>query len=247
VISKMSIVNGAIFLALAALHAPAVGPKQNPGSPSDPVMEALGHGVDQPEGASRSNSPALQRRDARYHIVNGDVLELQFEFTPDFNQTVTVQPDGFITLKEIGDLQVQGETTADIREKVQAAYSVVLAKPVLTVYLRDFEKPYFLALGQVSRPGKYDIRGNTTVAGAVALAGGFTPQAKHSQVLVFRRVDNNWSSVTKIDLKHMLKSRNLNEDLQLHPGDMVYVPQNIVSKVKAFAPTPTVGALTPIP
>lgn len=212
---------------------------------SDPVMQALSHGVDQVKGAP--NPPALQRRDSRYRVQSGDVLDLQFHFTPEFDQTATVQPDGYITLKEIGDVHVEGESLPELRQNLQKAYEKILANPVITVDLKDFEKPYFLALGQVARPGKYDLRGATTVSSAVAMAGGFTPQAKHSQVLLFHRVDDQWSSVTKIDLKHMLKSRNLSEDAYLRPGDMVYIPQNIISKIKAYVPTPTMGAYQTIP
>lgn len=212
---------------------------------SDPVIQSLNNGVDHLGGAP--NAPALQQRDSRYRVESGDVIDLQFQFTPDYNQTVTVQPDGYITLKEIGDVRVENETLPEIRSQLQAAYVKILANPVITADLKDFEKPYFLALGQVGRPGKYDLRGDTTVATAVALAGGFTPQAKHSQVLVFRRVNDNWSSVTKIDLKHMLKSRNLSEDLSLHPGDLVYVPQNVISKIKSYAPNPTIGTYQSIP
>lgn len=248
-ISKIMGLNIVVFLALGVLCAPAENPKESPSAQPDPVMEALSHGVDKIDTANSPNTPTLQRRNGRYLVENGDVLDLQFEFTPDFNQTVTVQPDGYITLKEIGDLHVEGETTPEIKEQLQRAYSAILAKPVVTIYLREFEKPYFLALGQVARPGKYDLRGETTVAAAIAMAGGFTTMAKHSQVILFRRVNNNWSSATKIDLKHMLKSRDLGEDLQLQPGDMVYVPQNIISKVKPFVPSPTVGtyAAAPIP
>jgi polysaccharide biosynthesis/export protein len=246
-ISTMRFLHGVILLGLVALIAGADDQKQRPPAQADPVMSALSHGVDHIDGVNSPNSATLERRGGRYEIENSDVLDLQFEFTPDFNQTVTVQPDGFVTLKEIGDIQVQGKTVPEIKEKLQQAYSKILAKPEVTVYLRDFNKPYFLALGQVARPGKYDLRGDTTVAAAVAMAGGFTGEAKHSQVLVFRRVNDNWSSVTKIDLKHMLKSRTLNEDLQLRPGDMVYVPQNTISKIKAFVPNPTVGTYAPLP
>jgi polysaccharide export outer membrane protein len=246
-ISRIALLNGVIFLALGGLCTLAVDQKQTPAAQPDPVMNALSHGVDHLDGLTTGNSGGLQRRGARYEVENGDVLDLQFEFTPDFNQTVTVQPDGFVTLKEIGDLQVQGQSVPEIKEKLQQAYSKILAKPEVTVYLRDFNKPYFLALGQVARPGKYDLRGVTTVSSAVAMAGGFTVEAKHSQVLVFRRVNDSWSSVTKLDLKHMLKSRNLGEDLELRPGDMVYVPQNTISKVKAYIPSPSMGALAPIP
>ena len=111
------------------------------------------------------------------------------------------------------------------------------------------KQPYFLAIGQVGHPGKYDLHGNITVAAAVAMAGGFTSNAKHSQVLLFRRVNSHWSSVTKINLKHELKSRSLREDPQVEPGDMVYIPKNTISKIKAFVPTPTMGtyATAPLP
>ena len=237
-------------LLLIALGAGFVqGKDQKPASPDQPndaIIDSLNHGVDQISSVNPANDN-LQRRNPRYIIQNSDVMDLQFEFTPDFNQTVTVQPDGFITLKEIGDVPAQGQTVPEIKATIQRAYSSILAKPEVTIYLKDFNKPYFLALGQVARPGKYDLRGVTTVSAAVAEAGGFTTEAKHSQVLLFRRVNDQWSSVTKLDVKHMLKSRNLTEDVELRPGDMVYVPQNMISKVKAYIPSPSMGAMAPIP
>jgi len=174
-------------------------------------------------------------------------MDLQFQFTPEYNQTVTVQPDGFITLKEVGDLHVEGTSLPELRDRIKAKYATILANPVVSVDLKDFDKPYFLAIGQVQKPGKYDLRGNMTVASAIAIAGGFTPQAKHSTVLLFRRVNDAWSSVTKLNVKQMLNSRNLAEDMSLRPGDMVYVPQNKISKIKGYVPTPTMGTYQSIP
>ena len=185
--------------------------------------------------------PALQRRDARYTVRKGDVLDLNFPFTPEFNQTVTVQPDGYITLRGVGDLRVAGQTTPQVVEKVQAAYAGTLHDPVVTVDLKDFEKPYFVASGEVTRPGKYDLRGETTVTQAVAIAGGFTSSAKHSQVLLFRPVSDQWVEVKKLNVKEMLQSANLSEDLHLLPGDMLFVPKNALSKISPFIPRPTMG------
>ena len=214
---------------------------------SDPVEQSLAHGVDHIDGTDAAPGPALDRRNSRYQIASQDVLEMQFQSTPEFNQTVTVQPDGYITLREIGDVHVEGDTLPELRRRVQSAYEKILANPVISVELKDFQRPYFMVLGQVGRPGKYDLRGVTTVSEAVALAGGFTNQSKHSQVLLFRRVNEKWTSVTKVDLKHMLNSRNLSEDSSLRPGDMVYVPQNTISKVRPWVPTPTMGAYQAMP
>jgi len=214
---------------------------------SDSAEQALAHGVDHIDPTVAAPAPALDRRNSRYRIASEDVLDLQFQSTPEFNQTVTVQPDGYITLREVGDIQVEGDTLPELRQAVQSAYLKILANPVISIELKDFQRPYFMVLGEVGRPGKYDLRGVTTVSEAVALAGGFNSQSKHSQVLLFRRVNDKWTSVTKVDLKHMLNSRNLSEDSSLRPGDMVYVPQNAISKVKAWVPTPTVGTYGPLP
>ena len=50
-------------------------------------------------------NPTLHQRDWRYTLQPSDTLEITFMLTPDFNQTVTVQPDGYITLRDVGTNQ----------------------------------------------------------------------------------------------------------------------------------------------
>ena len=76
----------------------------------------------------------------------------------------------------------------ELTETVKTAYARTLHNPVITIGLKDFEKPYFIASGQVEKPGKYDLRSDLTVTEAVAIAGGFNDKAKHSQVVLFRPV-----------------------------------------------------------
>jgi polysaccharide export outer membrane protein len=168
-------------------------------------------------------------------------MEIDFPYTPDFNQTVTVNPDGYITLRDAGGIHVEGETLPQIEAHIKKAYEKILHDPEVSITLKQFENPYFLALGQVNHPGKYELRGTMTVAEAVAMAGGFTDKGRRNDIILFRRVSDNWVSATKVNLKHMLTSKNLSEDLQLHPGDMIYVPQNRLSKVKPFIPLPTLS------
>lgn len=181
--------------------------------------------------------PAIHTRNWRYRINPSDTLELTFMLTPEFDQTVTVQPDGYITLRNIGDLPAAGRTLPEITESIKMAYSKILHDPVVSVNPKDFEKPYFVVGGQVGKPGKFDWRGEVTLTEAIAMAGGFTDASKHSQVLLFRRVSDQWSEARIINLKKMLNSRNLQEDPVLQPGDMLVVPKNALSKIKPFLPT----------
>jgi polysaccharide biosynthesis/export protein len=184
-----------------------------------------------------SGSPTFLERHPRYRLSTADVINLDFPFSPEFNQTVTVQPDGYVTLREIGEIYVQGKTTPELAEELRGVYGKTLHNPVITVDLKDFQRPYFIAGGQVGKPGRYDLREETTVAEAVNIAGGFLDSAKHSQVLLFRRAPNNMVEVKKLDLKKMLNSADLQEDVYLRPGDMFFVPQNQVSKIKKWMPS----------
>ena len=80
---------------------------------------------------------------------------------------------------------------------------------MISVDPKDFEKPYFVVGGQVGKPGKFDLRGDITLTEAIAMAGGFTDAAKHSQVLLFRRVSDQWTEAKIINVKKMLSSQKL--------------------------------------
>jgi polysaccharide export outer membrane protein len=189
----------------------------------------------------------LEKRNPRYLVRSSDVLEISFPITREFDQTETVQPDGYIRLRGAGDVYVEGKSVPEIIEALKVAYAKILHDPVIDVLLKDFEKPFFIAGGQVSRPGKYELRGDLTVTEAVQIAGGFTDKSKHSKVVVYRRVPQGWVDVKRLDVKQMLAHNDLTEDIHLHPGDMIYVPQNGISKIKSFLPSTGLGMSMPVP
>lgn len=228
-----------VFLVLLA---PRLAAQENPALPTpDATRQPRTENALQ-EGTSSVDRPALQKRDWRYRLRPGDVFEVTFPFTPEFNQLLTIQPDGYVTLRGLGDTRIEGQTLPQLRQLLQAAYKKIVSEQIITVELKDFEKPYFVVDGEVGRPGKYDLRGEPTVTQAIAIAGGVKETAKHSQVLLFRRVSDGWVSAQKINLKQMIAEGNLREDPYLHPGDMLFVPKNAISKIKPFLPTSSIGA-----
>ena len=197
--------------------------------------------------AASSADKGFEQRQPRYKLQPGDVFDTSFELNPEFNQAVTVQPDGYITLRGVGDIQVKDQTVPELTATLRSAYSRILNTPLISVVLKDFEKPYFVADGQVGHPGKYDLRGDTTLTQAIAIAGGFTDSSKHSQVLLFRKASEGWYSAKIFNVKKMESEGDLHEDPQLHPGDMLFVPKNRFSKVKPFLPTSGMGAFVTKP
>jgi polysaccharide export outer membrane protein len=195
-----------------------------------------------PGGADGLGNPLLGvERHPLYRLRPSDVVEVSFTVAPEFNQTLTVQPDGYVMLRDAGMVEVQGLNLEEFSYAVQKAYQGYLHDPQVAVALKDFERPYFIVGGEVGKPGKYELRSDTTVAEAVQIAGGLTPQAKHSQVVLFRRVNDDLVEARLLNLKRMLKQSSLKEDLHLRPGDMVFVPQNAISKIARLLSKPSVS------
>ena len=176
-----------------------------------------------------------------YRLQVSDVIEISFTVSPEFNQTLTVQPDGYVMLKDAGMVQVQGLNLGEFRDAVQKAYHGYLHDPQVAVALKDFARPYFIVGGQVQHPGKFELRSDTTVAEAVQIAGGLTPLSKCSQVVLFRRVNDDLVETRLLNLKKMLKHSGLLEDAHLQPGDLVFVPQNTISKIAPFITRPSMS------
>src|SRR2546425_8806309 len=80
----------------------------------------------------------------RYTLDPGDVLDVQYRYTPEFNQTVTVQPDGYISLEIGGDVKVSGRTLQQVRSLIVAKARERLESPEVNLVLKEFQKPYIV-------------------------------------------------------------------------------------------------------
>jgi polysaccharide export outer membrane protein len=176
------------------------------------------------------------------------VLDIVFRFTPEFNASPTVRPDGRIAMSGVSDLTAKGLTTTELTGALENAYAEVLRAPVITVSVRNFENPFFIVGGQVERPGKYDLRNETTLTQAITVAGGFKASAKQQQVYLFRCVQPEGEMKSRVlDVRAILERQRIADDILLQRGDMVFVPQSGFSKAERFIPIPGIGFFVPVP
>jgi polysaccharide export outer membrane protein len=178
----------------------------------------------------------------RYRLQPGDVLELQFRYSPEFNQTITVQPDGYISLEIGGDVKVAGMTVEQTRLLILKKAGMRLQDPVATVILKEFQRPYFVVAGEVTQPGKIEMRERVTAIQAIMLAGGMKETARSSQVVVFRKINSDMAEVKVLNLKTIRRTSDLENDVTLQAGDMVYVPRDKLSKIERFMKLASVAA-----
>src|SRR5215831_749415 len=178
-------------------------------------------------GAATTNDeprPELQHR-PRYAIQRSDSITLTFPLSPEYNQTATVQPDGYVSLMGAGSIHLEGLNLEQAQAAIRDAYmkAKVLKDPLVTVDLKDFQRPYFSVNGQVGKPGQYELRRDTTMTEALAIAGGIVGTSKQ-QVFLYHRISSGWAEVRCYDIKKILHGKDASEDPHLEPGDMLFVP-----------------------
>lgn len=184
----------ALFLIAAALAVPA------------PAEEPAERNGSQPE--------------VEYTLGPEDVLAVFVWKEPELSTTVTVRPDGRITLPLAGELEASGKTPRQLQAEITERLQQYLERPVVTVSVEAINSRQISVLGEVRRPGRYRIAQRTTVLDAIALGGGFTEFADRGDVVVLR---NGRDGVRRIPV-NVKRALNAGADpLYLEPGDTVYV------------------------
>ena len=230
---------GSMLLVFASLSAQSAQQPLRAATPSTSASRG-------PEDEFGVEHPVPTERNPRYRLNRSDVLALSFALSPELNQNVTVQPDGFITLQGAGSIYVLGLTVPETVAAIKNAYSKILHDPIVDVDLTDFQKAYFIVTGQVTKPGQYDLRYDLTVSEAIAVAGGFLPTAK-TQVFLYRRSQTGWVEAKELKLKNFLHGKDVAEDAEMRPGDMIFVPEKTITKIRKYIPYSVGVPLSTVP
>ena len=177
----------------------------------------------------------LQTVGTPYKLRAGDEFLLAYRITPEFNQDVTLSPDGHANLYIVGDINFSGLTLQQAHDLIIQKEAGRLNDPELSIVLKDFDKPFVVVSGEVLLPGRILVRQELTALQAVMLAGGFKETAYDTQVLVYRRLgQGDLAEVHELNLHNLRKKGKLKNDLLLQPGDMLMVPVNKVEHVERY-------------
>ena len=190
-----------------------------------------------------------------YRVQIGDVLDVSFYLNPEFNETVTVRPDGMISTKLVEDLPVYNKTTSRITAMLRAAYRKVLKDPAVTTVVRSFAPIRIYVSGEVVTPGEYLVVGpSLTLTQAIARAGGIKNSGMQNKVLIIRRGAGERGRIFLANYYAATQGADPNADTRLAPYDVVFVPRSGVALgyqkyqqyVQQFV-NPTIGATYVIP
>lgn len=155
-----------------------------------------------------------------YLLGPGDTLEIVVYGEPDLSRTVTVKPDGAISLPLLGEVMAAGRTTRQLAADLVRAYSKYLKQPSISVTVRELRVDRIYILGQVSRPGEYQLRPGAGIMELLASAGGPTTRADLAKVVVMR----GRTEATQLNLLDAF-ARNRSPEFRLVAGDVLFIPE----------------------
>lgn len=164
-----------------------------------------------------------------YRIQPGDQLGLDFYMNSEFNDTVTVNPDGKVTLRMVGPIQAAGLTPDQLAASIDKAYSTELRNPGAVVHVHNMPGREIYVEGQVSKPGSFPLQPGMTMVQALALAGGVTDSADTETTVLIRRDACGQPQGSKVDLSSAINKPGTGGDVALMPHDVIVVPRSRIA------------------
>lgn len=153
----------------------------------------------------------------------GDTLRVNVYGQPDLSLETRVSESGSITYPLIGEVKVGGLSPAAAQKKIAGMLEKggYLRNPQVNISVAQNQSQQVSVLGQVTRPGRYPVDGKRSLTDIIALAGGMTQDAGDTVTLV--RTRNGKTVKETLDLHAMVKTGDMNKNLQLKTDDVIYV------------------------
>lgn len=165
-----------------------------------------------------------------YRIQPNDQLDISFYLSPEFDQDVTVRPDGNISMPVVGNVRVQGQTPKQLEASLDQLYSQELKDPKTTVRIDKSPSQVVYVEGQVGKPGAVPLQPGMTALQAIAASGGMTDTAGASKVFLVRRDACGTAHGQQLKLNKVLNQKSNEEDVALLPSDTVIVPRSAIAQ-----------------
>jgi polysaccharide biosynthesis/export protein len=177
-------------------------------------------GAQAPPGAAAERDANRSVPPEAYRIGPEDVLQISVWKNDSMTRLVPVRPDGKISLPLLNDVQAGGLTALELREVLTKQLTEYMPSPEVSVIVTDVRSFKVSVIGEVARPGRYDLKSWTTVLDALAMAGGFSQFASRSKILILQP---DGKGMKRIPFNYN-KVGSEQENFYLRNGDIIVVP-----------------------
>ncbi len=159
-----------------------------------------------------------------YVIGPEDMLQITVWKNESLSRAIAVRPDGKISLPLLHDVQAAGLTPMQLQEKLAIALGEFMPNPEVSVSVTDVRSYRVSVLGEVQKPGVLQLKSDTTVLEALALAGGFRDFASPGKIMIIRKNGDGQTRKIPFNYNRVVKDNRGEGNVTLKSGDVVVVP-----------------------
>jgi polysaccharide export outer membrane protein len=212
-----------VSIVVALLAAPGGALAQEKGA--KPRKDAAFVAAKDGNGSGNAIEPVAKRAtsDPKYVIVAGDEVGVNVWGDNNLSRTVSVRPDGNISLPLLDDVQASGLTPMQLGAEIKSRLKAFVSDPQVTIIMSRTTDQRIFILGEVPRTGAYPLLPKMTVLEAISSAGGFTVFAKQRKVHVLRTEDGKQVRLP-FNYKDVIKGVHAEQNIPLRAGDTIIVP-----------------------
>lgn len=168
-----------------------------------------------------------------YRLQPGDLIAVKFWGSAELDEEQRIRPDGQISMPFVDEVRAAGLTPEELDAELTERYSTELHHPRLTVIVREASQSRVFIGGEVKTQGVYQLIGRVTMLQAIQQAGGFLTTARLREVLLIRDLAEG-RIARSVDLRPVMSGADLTADLQLQPGDVLFVPRSRIESLNLF-------------
>lgn len=161
--------------------------------------------------------------EADYTLNSGDVLQVTVWKEDGLDREVLVLPDGSISFPLVGTISARGKTATQVQADITERLKKYIPDASVAVSVKAALGNVIDVIGQVLKPGEMTLGHRITVMQALSMAGGLTPYASESNIIILHMVDGKETSIS-FPYDEVKRGRSLDKDIVLSPNDVIVVP-----------------------
>jgi len=194
-------------------------------------------------------SSTSQFDSVKYTLGPDDIIEVTVMRHPEFSGVFPINSEGKIQIKFVGDIDIKGLTKKHVEEKLVKILASYLVAPEVNVTITEYRSKFVFILGEVGQPGKYYIRSETiSVRDAVVNSGLPTYSAAMRKCSLITPDKSGKVKNRPVNIYTILYNGDLRKNIDMHPGDVLYVPATIMAKIiRVINPVATTVGLASSP
>jgi polysaccharide export outer membrane protein len=163
-----------------------------------------------------------------YRIGPGDTLKFSVWNDPGLSETVTVRPDGRVSIPLVEDIDAAEKTPTELGREVERRLTQFVEEPLVTVIVTEFVGSFtqqVRVVGEATEPQAIPYRANMSLLDVMIEVGGLTEFAAGNRTTLVRWVDGKEMQY-RVRVDDLIRDGDISANIQVRPGDILIIPES---------------------